>query len=243
VNSEDAKLILALYRPDTSDADDPECARALELARRDTALRDWFEHHCARQRVLRAKFRQIPPPAGLADRILAGAKETRPRWDRRWTWALAAAAGLVLLAAVALNLPGILVPDEFENFKSRMVRSALREYRMDLMTNRADRVREFFAMREAPADYVVPKSLDTLALTGGGILRWRSHPVSMMCYNRGDDQMLFLFVIDRAALRNPPPPPDRARRSVMNRLTTLSWTEGDRAYLLAGPEDSVGVVP
>jgi hypothetical protein len=64
-----------------------------------------------------------------------------------------------------------------------------------------------------------------------------------MCYNRGDDQMLFLFVIDRAALRNPPPPPDRARRSVMNRLTTLSWTEGDRAYVLAGPEDSVGVVP
>ena len=59
--------------------------------------------------------------------------------------------------------------------------------------------------RGAPADYDVPRGLERLQLTGGGRLTWRSNPVAMVCFDRGDKQMLFLFVMKRSAVKDPPP--------------------------------------
>jgi hypothetical protein len=71
---------------------------------------------------------------------------------------------------------------------------------------------------------------------GGGLLRWRSNPVAMVCFDRGDRQMLFLFVMDRSAI--PDPPPTTPKIAQVNKLLTASWTQGDRTYVLAGPEDA-----
>ena len=65
MNRDEAKNFLLLYRPGTADADDPQIAGALALAKRDPELARWLEEHCARQEALRAKFREITVPEGL----------------------------------------------------------------------------------------------------------------------------------------------------------------------------------
>jgi hypothetical protein len=71
VNHDEAKNILLLYRHGMTDADDPQIAEALALAQRDRELTRWLEEHCARQFLLREKFRQISAPAGLKEQIIS----------------------------------------------------------------------------------------------------------------------------------------------------------------------------
>src|SRR5439155_25361796 len=103
-------------------------------------------------------------------------------------------------------------------------------------SNDLKEVRQFLGRRGAPADFAVTNGLEKLSITGGVCSRWRSHPVSMVCFDRGDRQMVFLFVVDRAALKDPPP--GSKQMAKVNKLLTSSWSEGGRTYLMAGPEDS-----
>jgi uncharacterized membrane protein YbaN (DUF454 family) len=235
MTAREAQAILLLHRPGLPDDGDPQMAAALALARRDPELAAWFTQHCAFQEALRRKLASAPVPADLREQLLAAPKIIRPVfWQRRSNW-LAAAAVLVLL----LGLAGIWLrqppPDRFADFRSRMVRTVLREYRMDIVTNDMAQVRHFMATRGAPADYEVPAGLAQLPLTGGGQLQWRGHPVSMVCFDRGNQQMLYLFVLPRAATKSVPPSVPQAER--VNKLQTLSWSRGDKVYLLAGPEE------
>jgi uncharacterized membrane protein YbaN (DUF454 family) len=231
----EAKQVLLLYRPGTADAQDPEVAAALALVKQDPELRRWFDQHCAFQQAMRRKVRQIAPPPGLKARILGAHKVIRSRvWWQNPVW-LAAAAAVVLLATLALFWLRPRVPDQFADYQHRMVGAALRDYRMDVVTNNMEVVRRVLSEKGAPADYAVPPRLQQLALTGGGALRWRSNPVAMVCFERSTNQMMYLFVIHRSALKDPPPAAPRVAK--VNKLMTASWTQGDNSYVLAGPED------
>lgn len=235
MNPQEAKQILLLYRPGTADAEDPEVVTAMEVARRDLALARWFQEHCAFQQAMRAKLRQIAVPPHLKAALLARRKIVPlPVWRRNPVW-LAAAAALVLLLGIAGLWLKPRSSSRFANFQARMVGTALREYRMDLVTNDMSQVRRFLAERGAPADYALSRGLERLQLTGAGLLRWRNNPVSMVCFNRGHDQMLFLFVMNRSALKDPPPGSPQLTK--VNELMTASWTSGDKTYLLAGPAE------
>lgn len=236
MNRAEARQVLVLYRPGSADDRDPEIAAALDLVRQDAELRTWFEQHCAFQTAMRAKFREVAPPLELKDRILAQQKIVRPSFQQRPLVWLAAAAVVLAVIGLAIFWTRPANPDRFANYMARMVRTALREYRMDLVTNDMRQVRQFMATNGAPADYSVPKGLAELQLTGGGLLRWRSNPVAMVCFNRGDNQMLYLFVMQRAALKDPPPPTPQL--SKVSKLVTLSWSQADKIYILAGPEES-----
>jgi hypothetical protein len=80
------------------------------------------------------------------------------------------------------------------------------------------------------------QGLERLQLTGGGRLTWRSNPVAMVCFDRGDKQMLFLFVMKRSAVKDPPPETPQLAR--VNQMVTASWSRGDNTYVLAGPEEA-----
>ncbi len=237
MNPSEARQTLLLYRSGKDAAADPQMAAVLELARRDPELGQWFAQHCAVQAALRAKFQQIAIPADLKARLLAGNKKIlHPRfaWLQPVLWALA--ASIVLVCALAGFWLKPTAPDPLAQFQARMVGSALREYRMDLVTNDMRQVRQLMAKGGAPADYAVTPGLEKLSLTGGGILRWQNHPVAMVCFDRGDNQMLFLFVLSRAAFPNPPS--ETPRLAKVNQLLTASWSSGDKTYVLAGPEEA-----
>lgn len=236
MTQEEAKKILGTWRANER-ASHPEVAEALDLAGRDPELRQWFEQQRAFHSAMREKFQQIEVPAGLKDRILAEKKIIRPQFfGRTPAWSVAAASVALLLGLVGLWWKSQPPPtDRFSDYQARMVRTVLREYRMDLITNDLAQIRQFQTTNGAPADYVLTPGLQRLTLTGAGVLHWQNHPVSMVCFDRGDKEMVFLFVISRSALkRAPSATPEWGK---VNKLVTFSWSEGDKIYLLAGPED------
>jgi hypothetical protein len=91
------------------------------------------------------------------------------------------------------------------------------------------------ADKGSPSDYETTPGLERLQLTGGGVLKWRNNPVTMVCFDRGDKEMLYLFVADLAAIKDPPPAEPKVKS--VSDLVTVSWTRGGKVYLLAGPAE------
>lgn len=239
MSPEQAKEILLLYRPGTRDAEDPEVAQALQLAKLDPELQEWFTHQQAFQTAIRAKFREIRAPESFKHAILAQQKVARPyaQFWRQPVWVAAAAIFVVLLSLTFVwSRPS--VPDRFAHYRATMVTTAVRVYGMDLLTKDPTQLREFIARKGAPADYDLTGGLAKLQLKGGGLLRWRGHPVSMVCFERSAGDTLFLFVLKRSALKDPPPAsPDKAALEQVDGLMTASWTNGSDTYVLAGPPE------
>ena len=108
MNTEQAKFILRGYRPNGADAGDATFSEALEQAKHDFVVRDWFAREQALDGAISAKLSQIPAPAGLREAILAGGRMTAPATSRRSWWRqpvwLAAAAGVAVLLTVTLAL-------------------------------------------------------------------------------------------------------------------------------------------
>jgi hypothetical protein len=154
-----AKEILLLYRPGTADAEDPQIVAAIGAARQDPELARWFERHCGFQNAMRAKLRQIDVPVHLKAALLAQHKIVQPpiRWQRP-VWLSAAAAVVLFLGLAGFWLKSA-TPDRLANFQARMVSTALREYRMDLVTNDMRQLRQFIGAKGAPAEYQLTKGL------------------------------------------------------------------------------------
>jgi len=72
MTNQDAKLVLSAYRPNGADARDPFFEQALQQAKLDPELMEWFQKQRAFDRVIVAKLRTIEPPAGLNSQILQG---------------------------------------------------------------------------------------------------------------------------------------------------------------------------
>lgn len=236
ITPEQAKEILSMARPGHADPEDADQQEALRLAALDPELRRWWEEHQRLDASLRTALHSIPVPARLADRIVAGRPSATRRFPlpfprpRRWHWGLAAAAVLALAAwLIWLSFPAA---PRFPVYRDRMARAALRDYRMDLQTNNLAAVQRYLAQRGAPAEYALSPPLQALPGLGCGVLRWQNQPVSMICFDRGGGQLLWLFVAPRGAVAGAPAGREPVFGSV-GRLTTAAWSEGPLCYLLA----------
>lgn len=236
MNRDEAKEILLLYRPGTADADDPAVAEAIAFARQDPDLAAWFKQHQAFQKAMRAKFREIETPGHLKLAVLTETKIIRPAvWWQRPAW-LAAAAAIALLLGYLAFWQRPYIPDHFVDFRNMMVGKAEGLYEMDWQTSDMEQLRRRFAEKGAPADYRLPPGLQKAQLLGGVKLSWRTHPVSMVCLRTPDKTNVWVFVTDRSALKDPPPAQRKLEK--VDRLKTASWTEGDRIYVVAAPDES-----
>ncbi len=236
MNREEAKEILLLYRPGEHGSASPEMQEALELAERDSELGQWFEEHRQFQQAMRDKLRQIAPPPHLKEMLLARpkivalpARSFAPAW-------LAAAAAIVLLLALYPLRPRPGHPDRFADYAAMMVSKATLQYGMEFKTNDLVQLQRMIAAKGGPEDYHIPPNLEKLPLTGGGTLRWRSNPVAMVCFDKGSNNMVFLFVMKSTAVKDPPPA--KPTLAKINSMLTASWTSGDKTYVLAGVEEA-----
>jgi hypothetical protein len=238
VNRDQAKTILRLYRPGTTDASDPEIVEALALAKQDPELTRWLVEHCAGHEALRAGFRKIPVPAGLKEQIIseqAARAKTGIRRQRAVLVALAVVAVLVVLTPLWFQPRRS--HDTYVFYRDRMASVALRGYGMDLMTNNSASVRAYLAQNHAPADYVLPAPLEKTTVSGCAIEDWQGAKASMVCFRTGkplppgEQSDLWLFVIDRSRVKDAPPAGSRQFVQV-SRLGMVTWTEGDKLYVL-----------
>jgi hypothetical protein len=239
VDNRQAKDILILYREGIDRPDDPEFSEALALADRDPEVAKWLEQERAVHAALRASFKSIAVPEGLKEQIVS---ERRARTTlgvkQKMALAAAAAAVLVLLVTIVTTLSP---QDGRENktlsvFRTRMVSTAVRSYpEMDLYTSDLARIRDYLT-KHGNGDYLLPAPLNKTASTGCKLLTWQGNPVTMICLNSGGngkpkDPDLFLFVMNQSAV--PDPSTANPRESVqVSKLSTLSWTQNGKLYLL-----------
>src|SRR5213075_3305244 len=133
MTSEEAKPILAIYRPGIDDPEDPEVAQALRAVRADQRLAAWLDQQADAFHHLRSRLRQIEVPVDGMEKTLAGwqARPSRLRIFRPpLRWSLAAA--VVLLAALGLialsRHSSRSEQNQFAGYRSRMVRTAMEPY-------------------------------------------------------------------------------------------------------------------
>jgi hypothetical protein len=238
VDNRQVKEILALYRPGIDDDSDPLFAEAFSQVRHDPELARWLEWQQGVDTALRRKLGQIAVPPGLEQQILSERRSARPtvRPKRRVAFVFAAAAVAVALAVVAGHLLRPPEPPDFGAYRNHMATLVSGEYKMMLETKDLNAVRQFLAANHGPADYVLTPELEKVPAEGCALIDWHGQRVSLVCFDRGEDNDLFLFIIGRSALPDPPPGPD-ARFSRVGPMTTASWTVGDRVYVLASKGD------
>jgi hypothetical protein len=201
----------------------------------DPDLAAWFKQHQAFQKAMRAKFREIEAPAHVKMAVLAESKIIRPAiwWQRPASLAAAATIALLLCYLAFWQRPYI--PDRFADLRKMMVAKAEGLYGMDWETSDMEQLRKRFTEKGAPADYHVPEKLQNARLLGGVKLSWRTHPVSMVCMRTADNTNVWLFVTDRSAMKDAPV--GKRQYQKVDQLFTASWTDGERTYVLAAPDE------
>jgi anti-sigma factor RsiW len=244
MNRNQARRILWDYRPDVSQ---PSAAtqEALEFAAQDAELNRWFDDQQNWHATVRAELRSIQPPPDLKELILAQGQLAQERFAeppvliplwRRPALAWAAAAAIALLIGLsALLLRPQTESLSYEAFQARMVGFALREYRMDIVTDDRQEIRRFLAEHGREADYELTRGLEAAPALGGARLSWQGHPVSMICFALGQREMLYLFVLPEEAIQEGGLPTETPQFAPSKGLMTASWRRKEKVYLLAGP--------
>ncbi len=119
MNNAEAKFILQGYRPNGADAADATFCAAVEQAKTDPALGEWFAKQQAFDAAVSEKLGQVTPPPDLRAAILAGGRVTAAgtasrHWWNQPVWMGAAAAIAIMFATtVALWPRSALAFDEF----------------------------------------------------------------------------------------------------------------------------------
>lgn len=76
MTNDEAKLILGAYRPTGEDAGDAIFGEATRRAQSDPQLAAWFAQSQGLDAAMRGKLRELTPPPGLKESILALARPT-----------------------------------------------------------------------------------------------------------------------------------------------------------------------
>jgi hypothetical protein len=253
MNQNEAKEVLAIFRPGTADETDPFFADALELMKNDAALSEWFQRHSAVDTALRAKLREAPVPAGLKEEILsAKLQSARVVWlPRPAAWAVAAAiVGLIILTNwwVTNRAPNHAGSNQttvessaeekidLATYREKMARIVSANYKMSFRSHDLEEIREFLARNNGHTDYELMLPLQKLSGEGSAVLTWRGINTSLICLDSGRKTMLYLFITDQANL--PDAPINTAPQFVqLGNLASASWTQGNKTYLLLAEGD------
>ena len=231
----EAKEILWTCRPEAGDTADLRVGEALETARRDPELMRWYEQQRAVDEAIQEKLQQIAAPPGLRERILTTRETNRPARRRMpaQLMAVAAAAALVIVVGrwfTAGQTVG------FDAYREKMVEFVSDEYDLSAEADDLEGLRRFFSKIEWPSDYEVPGPLQIVLVEGGTALEWRGHRVSLLCLEYREHEDIWLFVIDRSALPDPPATEAPGFLKV-GKLMTASWSQENITYLLAAEGD------
>ena len=224
--------ILSVYRPDNQDAADPFFAEAKAELARDPELARWFEEEQAFDRAISEKLADLVAPFGLKTRILASA---RPVATRQWSWtarlSLAAAALILLAQIIGLWHTQSQKTRMLAHYQQEMVSFIKLDPPLDVESHDLAKMQTWLGQENAPSQMNLPPRLAALQPVGCRVLWFRDHKVTLLCFQRGGDNLAHLFVIDRAALPKLKPGAKPAFAGE-GEWMTASWATEDHAYML-----------
>ena len=234
MTKEEAKKILAVYRPGDQDRLDSYFAEALQETERDAELKRWFAEEREFDRAVAGHVNEVPVPFGLKTRILANMS---PRTNRKPSWvaALATTATAVVLLFVLAQFIG--------NWRGSDQHSAsLSDYEQEMMSFiklppplemeslQIGPIKQWIVERKAPlAD--IPPGIAAVETMGCRILYFRGYPVTLICFCHGQT-VAHLLMVDRAALRGVKPANPPVVKS-QGEWTTATWADQRYAYMIA----------
>lgn len=110
---DEAKFILTGFRPNGSDAGSPAFSDAVRMSGEDPLLGAWFAQSRAHDMAVAGKLREIVPPAGLREALLAGVRVSGSRTGTGlgWGWI----SGLAAAAAIAIGFFSMRAPSRPES--------------------------------------------------------------------------------------------------------------------------------
>ena len=229
MTKEEAKKILAAYRPGDEDRPESDFAEALNEAQRDPELARWFAEERDFDRVVAAHLKSVPVPFGLKTRILANMP---PRTARsRWVAPLAAAAALLLLALlISISRSSGQHSGSVSDYEQEMMSFVKLQPPLEMESLEIGPIKQWIAKRKVPlAD--IPPGIAAVETMGCRILSFRGHPVTLLCFCHGQT-VAHLLMVDRAALPalKPGKPPTL---SSQGDWTIATWADQQYACMIA----------
>jgi hypothetical protein len=233
MNNSEAKFILQAYRPGGRDAGDPAMAEALAQAARDPELGAWLAREQTHGKAVAARLREIAPPAGLRDAILAGGKATvrkgstqRAWWARSAAWLPLAAAAVIVLGLAAwwrlAPVRGATMEEFAVNFVGRGF--TLQKRSADLAA-----LKTWLGEKHGPLPAVLPAKFAELHALGCRTLDFRGRDISLVCFERGGKEF-HVFVARRDGSPSAPDGPPQFLDH--GKLVAATWADTKNHYVL-----------
>jgi len=200
MNNVEAKFILQGYRPDGSDAADATFSAALEQARVDPALGDWFAREQAFDRAMCAKLDQVRPPAGLREAILAGGRVTEPAGHRRAWWQHPALLAMAASVALLLGVGVAFWPKQADASAGLTEFALIDALHSETHGGHGDKTGELQAALSQPSTHLggqLPVNFAELRNAGCRTVRFNGHEVLEVCFKR-DGAWFHCYIAQRA---------------------------------------------
>ena len=240
MSNDEAKFLLSAYRPDGRDARDPSLAGALAQAKVDPALAEWFARAQAHDGIVAAKLGEIPPPAGLRDAVLAGARASKPtsalrvRW-RQPIWLATAAAVALLLGALGWRW----LPVRGATLEDFAVNTVSRGFLLQKRGTDVGELKAWLAEKHGPLPAALPPEFANLHALGCRKLSFQGRDVSLVCFER-DGKEYHVFVARREDF---PAEPARSTPVFFDRrkLVAAAWSDAVNHYVLVSDAGSGAV--
>jgi len=228
---EEAKRILAAYRPGGQDRLETNFAEALQETERDAELGRWFAEEQEFDRAVAAHLKSVPVPFGLKTRILANMAPhaaTKSRWLIPFASAAAALCVLALLLSVLRGWGQH--SGSVRDYEQEMMSFVKLEPPLEMQSLEIGPIKEWIAERRAPLAEI-PAGVAAVETMGCRILSFRGRPVTLICFCHGQT-VAHLFMVDRAALPELKPlkPPVLSSQADW---TVATWADQHYAYMLA----------
>ena len=240
MDNEQAKLILAAYRPDGGDADDPSIVEALRQVGLDPELGHWFADQRAFDRRMVVGLESVRPPAGAQAQALAAIRVTRRQRTRRaWMWPMAMAASIVLvttLTTVVVRRPEQVSLPQSASIGGLAGYLAEHHASIGLMNDDYSTLVDWIRSNGGPVPENLPQATAQLPVLGCQTWNTDHGKVSLVCFVGPDKKNLHLYVFD-AVTALPGPLPQRSDPYIERhgRWAMASWQDGGRGYVLGVP--------
>jgi hypothetical protein len=199
MTNQEAKFILTAYRPGGSDAGDAMFGDALGQARKDPSLGAWFAREQQHAAGVSARLREIAPPPGLREAILAGAKASGGTPARAW-WTRPSWMALAASVAVLLGGATMLWRQSGSAQMERLAAFAVDDTLHARHGSHGDAAGALNVFLEQPTTHLggqLPVDFATLRATGCRTISFAGHDVVEICFTRGGAEF-HLYALQQA---------------------------------------------